>query len=75
MKMKKLLIGALALGLATVSLTFSKKNENVDYSLKNLAALQSSAGEMWCDQTNSQECRIETGGSTGYSTGVLRAQW
>ena len=52
----------------------SKENKD-SFSLKNLTALQASAGEMYCDQSNTATCTIETGGSVGKSTGRLIAIW
>lgn len=51
------------------------KSKSYDLSLVNMKTLSVSAGEMWCDQTNSQCCKITTNGSVGESTGVLRAEF
>ncbi len=77
--MKKIMVYIIficALGLLT--LNFNITNHNTmknDLSLENVKALQAAAGEMWCDQTNDVECRIEYGDAVGISKGILRAEW
>jgi len=46
-------------------------NSENNLSLRNISAMQASAGEMWCDQTDPTECKITFHDITGYSTGVL----
>jgi len=45
----------------------SAKNFNV----ANIRILQASAGEMYCDATNTRDCKITANGQTGTGTGQL----
>ncbi len=76
---KKVMVGMLLFGFMTMNFIlgyFSNPSDN-SISLQNLKALQASATEAWCDQTNEQECTItvhgENGGIfTGTSKGLYR---
>ena len=50
----------------------NKSTNKSDYSLINLKALTSSAGEAYCDQSDNTSCKITIGDVSGYSTGNVR---
>jgi len=63
------------IGVMTIVTSFTYSDDSSNVKLTNLSALQSSAGEMWCDQTNAVVCTITVGDAIGKSTGYLRASW
>jgi len=72
----KTMCGAVVLGMIAFNvMSVNSSAIGREVTLKNVAALQSSAGEMWCDQTNETVCTITNGTSTGTSKGFLRASW
>lgn len=76
---KSKLVGFLSLGVMAVAGSLWANNSQkdmTDLASSNLEALDESAGDMWCDQTNEKLCTIESpDGHIGRSTGRLRAHW
>ncbi len=73
--LKSKIYAASTLAAVGVGLFLNNKvsTSNSNMALKNLAALEVSAGEMWCDQANETVCTITYSGATGTSKGYLRA--
>ena len=61
---------AIGLGLFLNNGMLSKLNS--DMTVKNLRALEVSAGEQWCDQSTQSSCIISIGGVTGTSKGLIK---
>lgn len=77
---KSKLVGFLSVGVMTVAGSLLANNSSQksvdDFVSLNLEALDESAGDMWCDQTNETPCSIEApSGHIGRSTGILRVHW
>jgi len=63
-----------ALGVMTIISSPSSHDDGAKLSMSNLEALQSSAGEAWCDQSTQSACTIRVGDITGSSTGKMHVQ-
>lgn len=75
-KVVSTVLTVLAIGLIAMNLNVKEKSvvQN-DLTLENIESLQASAGEMYCDQKNQEDCTITQGDVTGKSKGYLIAVW
>jgi len=69
-KSGKVLMSILAVAVIGANVGFSSMRVKADdATLANLEALQSTAGEAYCDQSHPNSCTMRVGSITGYSTG------
>jgi len=70
-KLLKMIAVAGALAIAFVNSQSTLDLVAGDSTLKNLNALQASAGELWCDTSNQLSCTFRVGDLVGHSTGDM----
>ncbi len=71
--LKKTIV-CLVIGLAAFNFYpgLTNKKQSADIELTNLEALNASAAEAYCDQSDNTSCKIIMGDISGYSTGNIR---